>query len=143
MNQQSVITPLKNQQIHTPIWSYGNSRTRFKTFPTRAALAWRKMIEKALEANTRVLLLTPTLDIGCELEPDGAASFALKDHAQQIRDLSIEYGVGLVDSFSVFRRQPSITNLLSWINHPNEAGHRLVARELLSWFPIISLGGES
>jgi hypothetical protein len=101
------------------------------------------MIEKALEANVRVLLLTPTLDIGCELEPDSAASFALKDHAQQIRDLALEYGVGLVDSFSVFRRQPRISNLLSWINHPNEAGHGLVAQELLSWFPIISLGGES
>jgi acyl-CoA thioesterase I len=143
MNQQSVIIPLKNQQIQTPIWSDGNSRTRFKTFPARAALAWRKMIEKALEANVRGLLLTPTLDIGCELEPDGAASFALKDHAQQICNLALEYGVGLVDNFSVFTRHSSITHLLSWINHPNEAGHRLVAQELLGWFPITSLGSGS
>jgi hypothetical protein len=143
MNQQSVIVALKNQQIQTPIWSDGNSRTHSKTFPARAALAWRKMIEKALEANVRVLLLTPTLDIGCELEPDGAASFAFKDHTQQIRDLALKYGVSLVDSFSVFGRHSSITHLLSWINHPNEAGHRVVAQELLSWFPITSLGGES
>jgi hypothetical protein len=143
MNQQSVVIPLKNQQLQTPIWSDGNSRTRLKTFPARAALAWRKLIEKALEANVHVLLLTSTLDIGCQLEPDGAASFAFKDHTQQIRDLALKYGVGLVDSFSVFGRHSSITHLLSWINHPNEAGHRLVAQELLGWFPIISFGGES
>jgi acyl-CoA thioesterase I len=109
----------------------------------RAKAAWSLMIEKALVLDAKVILLTPTLDIGVKLQPDSPDSLALQAHAQQIRDLALEYKVGLVDSYSVFSRQPHLENLLSWKNHPNEAGHQLVAAELLRFFVITQLGGES
>ncbi len=110
---------------------------------SRAKAAWSLMIEKALVLKIKVLLLTPTLDIAVKLEPDSPDSLALYAHAQQIRDLALEYQVGLVDSFAVFSQQPNLENILSWTNHPNQAGHLLVAQELLRWLPITTLGGGS
>ncbi len=108
----------------------------------RAKAAWSLMIEQALGLEKSVLLLTPTPDIGIKLEPDSPDSLALYAHAQQIRDLAVEYRVGLVDSFAVFNQQPNVENLLSWTNHPNEAGHWLVAQELLRFFAIKTLGEQ-
>ena len=106
----------------------------------RAAQAWRAMIEAALERKIPVLLLTPTPEAACFIDPSGVEDTLLRQHAQQVRDLSAEYGVGLVDSLSAFDRHAplhgGLENLLSWVNHPNRAGHELVARELLRWFPI-------
>ncbi len=109
----------------------------------RAKAAWSAMIEQALALEIKVLLLTPTPDIGVKFEPNSSDSLALQVHAQQIRDLALEYKVGLVDSYAVFVQQPHLENLLSWTNHPNEAGHALVAAELLRFFAITHLGGES
>ncbi len=103
----------------------------------RAKAAWSLMIEKALVLEAKVILLTPTLDIGIELEPNSPNSLALQAHAQQIRDLALEYRIGLVDSFAIFSQQPNLENILSWTNHPNEAGHGLLAAELLRFFAII------
>jgi len=106
-----------------------------------AKTAWSTMVEAALAQNAKVLLLTPTMDI--TQRPGTAAtkeSQDLQQHAEQIRWLSDEYGVGLVDSLVAFERylenSGELSDLLSWANHPNYAGHKLVTQELLRWFPI-------
>ncbi len=100
-----------------------------------ARKAWTVMIKQAQVARVPVLLLTPT--------PDQAASLTdpadtLVRHAAQVRALAVEHGVGLVDSFTVFRRRvgkgTKLATLMSSGNHPNLAGHKLVAAELLKWF---------
>ena len=101
----------------------------------RARRAWTTMIEQTRAARIPVLLLTPT--------PDQAASLSdptdvLVQHAEQVRALAGEFGVGLVDSFAVFgervRAGTPLAELMSSGNHPNLAGHKLVADEVLKWF---------
>jgi acyl-CoA thioesterase-1 len=103
-----------------------------------AERAWRSMIEQALRAGNKVILLTPTYDNSGLRDPRSQAWTDLQAHAEQIRTLAAEYGVGLVDSFAAFddygRTSGPITDLLSWSNHPNYKGHELVAAGLLHWF---------
>ena len=105
-----------------------------------AQAAWRAMIEQALALPTRLLLLTPTPDASA-LGVGAAEDWeALQQHANQIRALAAEYQVGLVDSLQAFARYQQsggeLTDLLSWSNHPNHAGHALVAAQLLRFFPV-------
>jgi lysophospholipase L1-like esterase len=106
----------------------------------RAEAAWRTMIEGALERKVKVLLLTPTADKSQHPDAEPEERRPLQEHAAQIRALADEYGVGLVDSLAAFERYLAdggdLSDLLAWSNHPNRAGHELVARELLRWFPI-------
>ena len=101
----------------------------------RARRAWSAMITQAQAAKIPVLLLTPTPDVSASLT---APADPLVQHAAQVRALAAEHGVGLVDSFAVFqqleREGVKIATLMSSGNHPNLAGHKLVAAELLQWF---------
>jgi hypothetical protein len=49
------------------------------------------------------------------------------------------YQLGLIDSLAAFDRAVAggtkLDDLLAQNNHPNRAGHEIVARELLGWFP--------
>ncbi len=105
-----------------------------------AAQAWRRMIEAAQAAQTKVILLTPTADINGEIDPQGEAWTKLQQHAAQVRRLAEEYGVGLADSLTAFeahqQREGTLTDVLSWGNHPNREGHALVAQQLVRWFPL-------
>lgn len=105
----------------------------------RAEAAWRKMIEAALSRQCRVILLTPTLDVLTERTGNPSWSLELPRHAEQVRRLAGEYGIGLADSYQAFQRYiesgGDVIDLLSHVNHPNRLGHQLVARELLRWFP--------
>ncbi len=104
----------------------------------RARQAWKAMIEAALAAGARVILLTPTADVTQAAGYEGADRSALPEHAEQIRELAAEYKVGLVDSLQVFgdyTNSGDLSDLPSWSNHPNRRGHELVTRELLRWFP--------
>jgi lysophospholipase L1-like esterase len=96
----------------------------------RAAAAWSAMLTAARKASVPVLLLTPTLDDGDLVE--------LTRHAAQIRALAAEYNVGLVDSFALWETTIAAGTpraaLLSQSNHPNEAGHTLLAEGLMRWF---------
>ena len=101
----------------------------------RARLAWTQMIEQAIAAGVKVILLTPTADLHADiLNPDDP----LSRHAAQIRDLAAEYQLGLADSFAAFQAHAkngkSVAELMSQPNHPNKAGHQLVARKLIEWF---------
>jgi len=106
----------------------------------RAEVAWRSMIERALEREIKVLLLTPTADVTLRQDADPNEQRDLQQHAAQIRALAEGYRVGLIDSLAAFDRYCAdggdLSDLLSWSNHPSRTGHELVARELLRWFPI-------
>jgi acyl-CoA thioesterase-1 len=100
----------------------------------RAEQAWVSMILAAQAVGCPVLLLTPTLDAAAA-DPASEAGRTLDAHAAQIRALAARHGVGLADSTAAWRRQASIGRLLSQSNHPNRAGHALIADELVEWFP--------
>lgn len=101
----------------------------------RARIAWTKMIELAIAARVKVLLLTPTADTNANRTD---IDDTLVHHAQQVCDLAAEYGVGLVDSFAAFQKYESegrpLQEVMSHPNHPNKAGHQLVVTELIKWF---------
>ena len=103
----------------------------------RARAAWTRMIEQAKASGARVILLTPTPDLSADLNDPADP---LNRHAQQVRDLAREHGVGLVDSLSLFReaqaRGATPKSLMSQANHPNRSGHELVARGLADWFIV-------
>lgn len=97
--------------------------------------AWKYMIEKALERNIKIILLTPTPDTIENILDDNAP---LAKYACLVRDLAEEYHIGLVDSYALFKemaeRGINIKDYMSQNNHPNEKGHRIVADEIMTWF---------
>lgn len=102
-----------------------------------AEAAWRRMIEQVLAKDLPVILLTPSWDNSFYRQDEDWQ--ALTAHAQQIRRLAGEYGVGLADSFARFEaavQQPEdLVSLLSHVNHPSRAGHELIADEISKFFP--------
>ena len=102
----------------------------------RSEKAWRTMIEMALARHVKILLLTPTPDLRAQLDNPRDS---LNEQAEQIRRLSREYGVGLVDSLARFRdvahSDGPLADYMAQGNHPNRRGHELVDEELLKWFP--------
>jgi len=105
----------------------------------KAETTWRSMIEAALKRGVRLILLTPTPDATQRPDVPAETREELQGHAGLIRRLASEYGTGLADSLAAFEdytRAGDLSDLLSWSNHPNRAGHEIVARELLRWFPL-------
>ena len=102
----------------------------------RARRAWASMIDQAMEAEVKILLLTPTPDTSTPALRE--SNDPLAQHAQQVRDLAATYRVGLVDSFAAFQRyfhkNQSVDDLMSQSNHPNRRGHEIVAEQLIRWF---------
>lgn len=101
----------------------------------RAKVYWEKMVRLALKKNAKVFLLTPTPD---KREDILNPSTDLEKHAAQIRLMAKKFHVGLIDSYALFKKQVEqgipLDNLMSQVNHPNKAGHLLVANEILTWF---------
>ncbi|AGA76687.1 SGNH/GDSL hydrolase family protein [Echinicola vietnamensis] len=101
----------------------------------RAGVAWEKMIGEALEANLKVILVTPSPDQRHDMLAPGNQ---LEQHAEQIRKLAAKYGVGLADPFAEFqkkaREEGDIKAYMSHVNHPNRRGHELIASEIVKWF---------
>ncbi|MDR2027894.1 MAG: GDSL-type esterase/lipase family protein [Prevotellaceae bacterium] len=100
----------------------------------RAGTAWETMIKEALDANVKVILMTPTPDMTVDVL-DGQSS--LEKHARQIRELAAKYHTGLVDSYAAFqekkRNGDDIETYMSQVNHPNEKGHRTVVDSIIPW----------
>jgi hypothetical protein len=94
------------------------------------------MITNALARDIKVILLTPTPDITAKLDDP---KDPLNQHAEQIRRLAAEFHIGLAESLKAFEAKLKegvpLKNLMAQSNHPNRAGHELVAAELLRWFP--------
>ncbi len=101
-----------------------------------AGKAWRSMIEAALSREVRVILMTPSWDNTWYEKNEKWAQ--LEAHAEQVRNLAEEYGVGLGDSFAAFGRYirdgGDLQDLLSHVNHPSPLGHHLIEREISRWF---------
>ena len=110
----------------------------------KAKANWKSMIEAAVRAKVKVILLTPTPDNRAKLDDPGDP---LNQHAEQIRALAAEYGVGLVDSLAAFKSAVAggvpLDSLLAQVNHPNRAGHELVAAELGKWFIATAATGPA
>ena len=101
----------------------------------RSEKAWREMIEAALGQGVKVILLTPTPDLGEDILAEGGR---LAAHAELIRRLAAEYHVGLADLYAAFRSRAQagekISLYMSQVNHPNALGHSIAAAEILPWF---------
>ena len=100
-----------------------------------ARTAWETMIREALKQQVKVLLMTPTPDLGVDiLNPD----VAYEKHAMQVRELAGQYKIGLVDSYAAFKqlRQDGedLNMYMSQRNHPNEKGHGVVCNLIVPWF---------
>ncbi|MGB6152038.1 MAG: SGNH/GDSL hydrolase family protein [Pricia sp.] len=93
----------------------------------RAKVAWEKMIVEALEYGTKLILMTPTPDLR---EDISSKDTELAKHSEQIRHLAQKYGVGLVDSYALFRKLSETEPLKGFMaqnNHVSQKGHQLVA----------------
>ena len=101
----------------------------------KAGNAWQEMIKKALSHKIKVILLTPSPDQRVNLQ-DPANE--LGKHAAQINALAVKYGVGVADSYEVFRKiavsGDTISNYMSQVNHPNEKGNLLIANAIMKFF---------
>lgn len=97
--------------------------------------AWNNMVQKALNRNIKIILLTPSPDQRIKMLE---AHNVLEQHQKQIRKLAKENGIGLVDSFEVFKEKAiagdSISKFMSQVNHPNTEGHRLIAQRIFKYF---------
>lgn len=100
-----------------------------------AKVEWESMIQMALEADIKIILLTPSPDQKIDLKEDDTI---LDQHANQIRALSEKYEVGLADSYALFKNEvisgADLISLMSQGNHPNEKGHALIAKGILDYF---------
>jgi acyl-CoA thioesterase I len=100
-----------------------------------AKVEWESMIQMALEADIKIILLTPSPDQKLDLKEDDTI---LDQHANQIRALSEKYEVGLADSYTLFKNEvisgSDLLSLMSQGNHPNEKGHALIAKGILEYF---------
>ncbi|MCK0192418.1 GDSL-type esterase/lipase family protein [Arenibacter sp. F20364] len=96
---------------------------------------WNNMIQKALKRNIKIILLTPSPDQRINMLE---ANNVLEQHQKQIQNLAKENGIGLVDSFEIFKKKviagDSISKFMSQVNHPNAEGHRLIADEINMYF---------
>lgn len=101
----------------------------------RAEVAWRSMIERCLERDLLVVLLTPTPDSHEDVLNDNTP---LATHAKQVRELGESYGLPIIDSYAEFGELVAngnkIGQYLSQPNHPNRAGHEIVADLLVKLF---------
>jgi acyl-CoA thioesterase-1 len=96
---------------------------------------WDSMISEALKRNIKVILLTPSPDQRVDLLATGNE---LEQHALQIEQLATAHGIGLADSYGLFKKQvqhgENVADFMSQVNHPNSRGHALIADELMTFF---------
>lgn len=98
----------------------------------RAEVAWRSMIEEALEAGIKVVLLTPTPDLSEDILDENAP---LAEHVSMIKKLGNQYQIPVVDAYSQFKAlKKSGTDIATYMsqgNHPNELGHQVVLKAIV------------
>lgn len=97
--------------------------------------AWSSMITKALKKDVKIILLTPSPDQKVDILDDNTI---LNQHGAQVKQLAKYYGIGIIDSYALYKQKvvggDSIASYMSQSNHPNKAGHKLIADEILSYF---------
>lgn len=99
--------------------------------------AWRAMAAAAKAAGIPVVFVTPT---GAEDVRIGAADEPLEIRAELIRRVAADVGIPVADAWAAWKTTiadgTDQKHLLSQINHPNRAGHELVAREIARLFGV-------
>ncbi|MGV3618870.1 MAG: SGNH/GDSL hydrolase family protein [Fimbriimonas sp.] len=104
--------------------------------PAAVSAAWTSMIAQAKARGIKVILLTPTGDTSAKMDDPNDP---IVQQAVAIRALAQEHDVALVDSLALYlaavKAGTPLESLMSQVNHPNRAGHDLVTKELLRWFP--------
>lgn len=97
--------------------------------------AWDEMIKKAKRENIKIILLTPSPDQSVDYTD---TNNELKKHTDQIIRLANKNQVGLVDSYKAFgflyTNKNKLKKYMSQVNHPNEKGHELIAKEIIKYF---------
>ncbi len=97
--------------------------------------AWEKMIERAKQEGIKIILLTPSPDLGVNLSDKDNE---LEKHSNQIKELSKKYDIGIADSYSRFKLLKAdcdcINDYMSQINHPNAKGHSIITEEIMKYF---------
>lgn len=97
--------------------------------------AWEDMVDMALAKGVEVILLTPTPDTHEDILSDKAP---LAAHAAQIREIAAEKGVGLIDSYQMFKNMVAggtpLAPYMAQANHINKKGHSMVADLIFEWF---------
>ena len=101
----------------------------------KSSHAWMQMLIQAKEQNIKVILLTPSPDQRVDYTD---ANNELQQHTDQVIRLAKEHQVGLVDSYKAFEflytDKDKLRKYMSQVNHPNEKGHELIAREIIEYF---------
>jgi len=101
----------------------------------KSCQAWMQMLIQAKEQNVKVILLTPSPDQSVDYTD---ADNELQQHTDQIIRLAKEHQVGLADSYKAFEflytNKDELRKYMSQVNHPNEKGHELIAREIIEYF---------
>lgn len=94
-----------------------------------------KMIKAALKKKIKVILLTPSADQTVDLLQPGNQ---LELFADAIKELAAKYKVGVVDSYSQFKKlvedKKNLKDYMAQSNHPNEKGHQLIADGIMVYF---------
>lgn len=94
-----------------------------------------KMIQLALQKNIKVILLTPSADQNVDLLKPGNE---LELFANQIKELANTYHTGLADSYNQFKQvlinKKDLGTYMAQSNHPNRAGHELIAEVIMKHF---------
>ncbi len=96
--------------------------------------AWESMIQKSIDQDVKVILVTPSPDQRVDLL---ATDNLLEQHTNQIRQLAEKYQVGLADPYPKFKAiasEEKLKDYMSHVNHPNRPGHEIIADEVVEWF---------
>jgi hypothetical protein len=93
------------------------------------------MIDVTLKKGIKIILLTPSPHQSYNiLDPENP----YVAYQNEIIALAREYHIGLVDSFALFKEKIAgghpVTEYMSQVNHPNEAGHSIIVKGILKWF---------
>lgn len=96
---------------------------------------WERMIEEALKKDIKIILLTSSPDQRVDISKSDTI---LDQFSEQIESLALQYEIGIIDSYQLFKDQVSkgnpIVNYMSQVNHPNKLGHKLIADAILEYF---------
>lgn len=101
----------------------------------KSTAALRKMIDVTLKKGIKIILLTPSPHQSYNiLDPENP----YVAYQNEIIALAKEYHIGLTDCYALFKEKIAgghpVTEYMSQVNHPNEAGHTIIAKGILKWF---------
>ena len=98
----------------------------------RAEVAWRSMINEALDAKLKLVLLTPTPDLKEDILDENTK---LAGYANMIKDLGKEFDIPVVDVYAQFKKMKQsgedLSKYMAQNNHPNELGHEIAVQEII------------